>query len=179
MPRVPRPLTLLSTMLVAASIVTACGDDEQRPAAGAGDPATAERRDSPASVSALGERAPSAEADAAFAVARRYLAAYAAGNWERACELMSVRMRRRLARTVGRHPKLEGEDCVGIMAALAGKLPAALRKRQAATTRFTELRVDGDRGHAIFRNALTPRGSVRMSREGGKWRVAAAAGSPL
>jgi hypothetical protein len=129
------------------------------------------------SIQRFGAPASGEDRSSAVAVARAFYAARAAGDWDRACDLMSSGIVDQLERA--RDARTKAPGCPSTLAALAGGVPSQLRRQQADTIRFTEIRVEGDRAHAVFESAAIPHGFLPMAREEGDWKVAAIAGSPL
>lgn len=129
------------------------------------------------SIQRFGEVADDGEAQEAIAVAVGYYDARAAHDWDRACDLLSVGMKRQLEQLSGQ--AAEKTDCRTAIAALTAGVPRRLLLEQARSIRFMGFRVEGDGGYALFVSDVIPHGFVPMHRDEDGWRVAALAGSSL
>lgn len=171
-------------LLVACALTfgaIACGDESESSQGSVSGPtgAGAAEGEPRAAIARLGRQASPAHTTAAIKVARSYLGARVAGDWSRTCALMSRSFKSTLQQTFGDNPRLDGEGCEAILAAVVGGLPEPVRRRQAEGVRFTELRAKGDRGHVLFESPAIPYGVMPMHLEDGDWKVAALAGMRL
>jgi hypothetical protein len=128
------------------------------------------------SIQESGSEASSSELDQAAVVLHGYLDSRAAGSWGRACTFVTpglIASMRQLAGGAG--AKL---SCPKLFASLSAGLPAAAL-REAAIAEVGALRVKGDSAFLLFHGAHGADYFISMVREGGEWKVAALAPSPL
>jgi hypothetical protein len=130
------------------------------------------------SIPEYGEEASDAEREAAASSLHAYLDSLAAHRWAAACSYMSLGLAaglERLSSLSKEHPDLEG--CPEILAALNGRVPQSALDA-AAQADVASLRIEDDRGMALYRGAGGQGYAMPMAREEGGWRVAALAGTP-
>lgn len=129
------------------------------------------------SIQTYGLEASSSERVEVASLVQAYLGAQAAGHWSEACSLLSTRIRRNLE-ALGRRVKDHALGCEKTMAALTARVPRATLHR-AAEIHVLSLRARGARAFAIYRDGTERPCKLPLVREGGSWKVAAVAGSPL
>lgn len=179
--RLPTALLVLLLALVPA----ACGSDSSGTTGQAGSgstapaPGAAEFRSQGEdnSIQEFGEEASGADLKQAAAALHAFLDARAAGEWDAACERLAPAVSAELVRQLGAQGG-EKLDCGEILAGLAGAVPPQAL-REAAEVDVGALRAEGDSGFLLFRDARGEAFFVPVRREGGDWRVAAIAPSPL
>lgn len=133
------------------------------------------------SIQEAGSEASPSETDLAAAALHTYLDARAAGAWRTACGVLVSPVAESIARLgseeKGSGGQAERGSCAALMASLSGGIsPAALR--EAARADVGALRMVGDSGYVLFHGAEGDY-FMPMAKEGGVWRVAALAASPL
>lgn len=129
------------------------------------------------SVQESGEEASGGEFAEAAAALHAFLDARAARAWKVACAQMSAAVVQEL---VGQLGSAAGKSagCPEVLYRLTAAVPdGALHK--AAIADVGALRVEGDRGFILFRGPGGQKFFMPMVREGGHWKVAAVAASPL
>jgi hypothetical protein len=131
------------------------------------------------SIQEAGSEASEADFDQATAALHTYLDARAAGAWRDACSVLAAAVTGsllQLSAQAGAGRQAPG--CPELIASLsAGIPPAALR--EAARADAGALRVDGSGGFLLFRGTEGSEFFMPMAEEGGSWKVAAIAASPL
>jgi len=128
------------------------------------------------SIQGFGSEAGQAERIAAARVLSAYLEAYAKGDARTACALLSSGVNQFLAQGItpgGSGPKGCEPTLARLTAGIAGQA------KELSEIRLLSLRVDGDRAFAIYEDAAKRILAQAMAREGGAWKVAAVAGTPL
>lgn len=121
------------------------------------------------SVQRFGSEAPAEEREAASGVLESYLHARSAENWGAACAALSARTAEPLEELAASSPKAKGTTCAAALAALAGSRPAPTDNLAGP---IGALRVEGDRGFALFHGSDGNDYVVPMQREGSIWKVA-------
>ncbi len=122
------------------------------------------------SVQNFGEEAAAAEVDAAAAVLASYLRARAGSDWARQCAYLSRPTVEPLEDLVARSPQLEGKECETALEALVGRTPASLRANT-MTDGVASLRVEGQRGFALYHGPEGVDYFMLMLKEDGEWKV--------
>jgi hypothetical protein len=124
------------------------------------------------SIQTYGREASAPQRARAGAVLKRYLTAYAAGDWPGACAQMSVQLKgslQRLARSTG---KTSASGCAPALRAFSAAAPAAARRVGLPISAVAALRVEGEQGFALYHSAHGSGYFAPMLREAGRWRVA-------
>lgn len=130
------------------------------------------------SIQEFGAESAGGERAQAAATAEAYFEARAAGRWAAACADLAAPIRKQIGAFAGRAQGSGSAACPTAMRALTeGAPPAALRA--AARIEVLSLRREGSRAFLIYRDGEDVPSQVPMAREGGEWKVAAIAGSPL
>lgn len=131
------------------------------------------------SVQEFGQEAGRGEFEAAASAVHDFLDARAAGDWAAACEYMSKSITESFAKLAAQAKQLKDTSCAGILEKLTNPAARSAMKREAEKADVGSLRVEGDRAFVIYRG---PKGAVLampMTNEGGDWKVASLAGTPL
>jgi hypothetical protein len=128
------------------------------------------------SIQNFGDEAGPSEREEASAALDRYLQARAAGNWGRSCTVLAKAAIAPLEQLASSSPQLKGKDCGSILAALESRAPASTRANN-LTHGVAALRVQGERGFALYRDAHGTAYFVPMVKEDGSWKVGALAPS--
>jgi hypothetical protein len=128
------------------------------------------------SVQAFGAEGQEGEAAQAYAELRSYLAALGAGEYAKACEVVSSQFREELEKLIEGAKVPEGQQkpqgCAQTLAALLGGASAKALAPITAVGELLSFRVGPD-GYAylIFRGEGGEAMFIAMAKEGGKWRV--------
>lgn len=131
------------------------------------------------SVQEFGEEAGQKEFDAAAVALHDFLDARAEGNWAAACDQMSKSVVESFEKLAAQAKQLKSTSCAGILEKLTNPAAKSAMKQEAEQADVGSLRVEGDRSFVIYRG---PQGAVLampMADEGGDWKVASLAGTPL
>jgi hypothetical protein len=129
------------------------------------------------SIEEFGNEAGGSELAEAATALHGYLDARAAGAWAAACEYLADGVSRQLSQLAGKGGG-EAPSCAQILAGLSGGLPPAAL-RQAALADVGALRVEGERSFLLFHGSEGSDYFIPTVSEGGNWKVAAIAPSPL
>jgi hypothetical protein len=128
------------------------------------------------SIQDFGAEADSAEIDEATAALSAYLQARAKDDWGKECAYLAKAAVAPLEQLASRSSQLKGKDCAAILAALTGSAPTSTRA-STLTGPVGSLRVEGERGFALYHGAHSADYFVPMIKEDGKWKVGAIAPS--
>lgn len=187
-------LTLLLAALFSAG-VAACGSSDDAttgattststPSGGQGSAAGGNQNDGAAgegsasfrepggdnSIQEYGEEADESERDAAETTLVAYMAARAKQDWAAACKYLGEEAVKPLEELGKSSPQLKGKSCAQLLATITGRAPSAAF---ANTLRgpVASLRVEGDRGFALYHGPRQIDYFVVMTKEGDEWKVA-------
>ncbi len=128
------------------------------------------------SIQNFGGEAETTEVDAASAVLAGYLQARAEGDWAKACTFLAAAAVAPLEKLASGSPELKGKGCAAILAALSAGAPASTRANT-MTDGIASLRIEGDRGFALYHGAKGIDYFVPMAEDDGEWKVATLAPS--
>ena len=131
------------------------------------------------SVQEFGKEADQQEFNAAAVALHDFLDARAEGNWAAACDYMSKSVVESFEKLAAQAKQLKDTSCAGILEKLTNPAAKSAMKQEAEQADVGSLRVEGDRSFVIYRG---PKGTVLampMADEGGDWKVASLAGTPL
>lgn len=131
------------------------------------------------SVQEFGEEAGRGELEAAAAALHNFLDARAEGNWAAACDYMSKSVVESFEKLASQAKQLKDASCAGILETLTNPAARSAMKQEAAKADVGSLRVEGDRSFVIYRGAEGTILAMPMADEGGDWKVASLAGTPL
>jgi hypothetical protein len=176
----------LAAAVVAIAIagLAGCGggddDSPDTTAAGAGSEQTATGAEGSGagaeSITTFGEEASAEDRDAAGTAVQEFLRARADGVWAQACSLMSASTQETLAGFGGEPTK--SVPCAKLLERVASQLPAKLLA-SGEETEVTAVRIEGDRGFVIYRDASGTESAFAVVREGSVWKAGAINGTPL
>lgn len=121
------------------------------------------------SVQRFGSEAPAEEREAASSVLESYLRARSVKNWGLACAALARSTAEPLEELAASSGKAKGSSCAAALAVLAGSRPAPADPLAGS---IASLRVEGDRGFALFHGDDGVDYVVPMQREGSVWKVA-------
>ncbi len=131
------------------------------------------------SVQEYGEEASESELQAAAAALHGFLDARATGNWAAACGYLAKSVTESFEQLAAQAKGGEGGGCARILEKLTNPAAKGAMKAEAAKADIGSLRVQGGRSFVIYSG---PGGTVLampMATEGGAWKVASLAGTPL
>jgi hypothetical protein len=130
------------------------------------------------SIQNYGDEADASEVEAAAAVLAAFLQTRAKDDWAKECSYLAKSAVAPIEQLASSAPKLKGKGCAAILAALMSRAPVSTRANP-LTGGVASLRVDGDRGFALFHGAENVDYFVPMVKEDGEWMVGALAPSPF
>jgi hypothetical protein len=175
----------LGSSVLAIVVLAGCGgDDDESPestAAGAGteQPGSEQSDAGAGSVETFGEEADPGDRDAAATTVERFLRAQADGDSATACSLMSASTKENLEVFVeGAASESLNTPCTKLDEVLRSQIPAKTLA-QSERIQVTAVRVEGDRGFVLYRDARGTESAFSVVREGSAWKVAAIAGQSL
>ncbi len=165
-------------MLLAAGFGACGGDDSGEGETGS--VATATQKGSASfhtpggdnSVQEFGEEADTAELEAASAALATFLDARASGDWATVCDQMAATARKPIEGVGARAAQLQGKDCAELLGALAGGTPPSSRANTLSDG-VDSLRVERDRGLALYHGTDGTDYFIQMLEEDGEWKVGA------
>lgn len=124
------------------------------------------------SIQEFGEEADGPEVAAATSVLRGFLKARAAEDFAGQCATLAKSAVAPLEELAARSSQFEEKGCAAVLAALLADASADARVNTMSSD-IASLRVEGDRGFALYHG---PKGAdyfVPMAKEGGEWKVGA------
>lgn len=128
------------------------------------------------SIQDFGEEANSAELAAASAVLTSYLKARVAGDWAAQCTELAKSTLQPLEQLASRSAQFKGKGCAAVLEALVGQAaPSALANPLSGY--IASLRLQDDRGFALFHGHSDVDYFMPMVKEDGEWKVGAIAPS--
>lgn len=131
------------------------------------------------SVQEFGEEAGTSELEAAAAVLHNFLDARAEGNWAAACEYMSRSTIESFEKLASQAKQGQDTSCGGILAAITNPAAKAAMKAEAEKADVGSLRIEGGQAFLIYTGTEGSILAMPMANEGGAWKVASLAGTPL
>jgi len=131
------------------------------------------------SVQEFGEEAEPKEFDAAAVALHDFLDARAEGNWAAACGYMSKTITEEFEKLAAQAKQIEDKSCAGILEKLTNPAAKSEMKAEAEKANVGSLRVEGDRSFVIYTGVKGTVLAMPMANEGGEWKVASLAGTPL
>lgn len=131
------------------------------------------------SVQEFGEEADAEEFDSAATALHNFLDARAEGNSAAACQYMSKTMIESFEKLAAQAKQLEDSSCGGILEVLTNPAAKQALKEEAAKANARSLRLEGARAFVIYTGLDGTVLAMPMANEGGDWKVAGLAGTPL
>lgn len=131
------------------------------------------------SVQEFGDEADDPEFEAAAAALHNFLDARAEGNWAAACEYMSKTMIESFEKLATAAKQIDDSSCGAIVEGLTNPAAKASMKAEAEQADIGSLRLEGDRSFLIYTAVGDTILAMPMANEGGAWKVASLAGTPL
>ena len=131
------------------------------------------------SVQEFGEEADSSEFNAAAVALHDFLDARAQGNWAAACQYMSKSTIESFEKLVAQAKQVEDKSCGGILEKLTNPAAKDAMKAEAEKADVGSLRIEGEQAFVIYAGTDGIVLAMPMANEGGDWKVASLAGTPL
>jgi hypothetical protein len=131
------------------------------------------------SVQEFGEEAEPQEFNAAAVALHDFLDARAEGNWAAACSYMSKTITEGFEKLAAQAKQIEDASCAGILEKLTNPAAKGAMKAEAEKANVGSLRVEEDRSFLIYTGIGGTVLAMPMANEGGEWKVASLAGTPL
>jgi hypothetical protein len=130
------------------------------------------------SIQRFGSEADSSELDAAAAALQGFFDARVAGDWAGACTYLSKGAVEGFEQLAGGSKQLKGAGCGAILGTLSEGVPKGALE-EAAQVDAGALRVEGERAFLLYHGAQGVDYAIPIAEEGGEWKVAALAGTPI
>jgi hypothetical protein len=172
-----------STAVTTGESTTPATAEKQGPGGDGGDDSSADRGSAgfrtpggDNSIQTFGEEADDAEVAAASVVLVGYLEARSEEDWAGQCTYLAKAAVAPLEELVARSPQFKGKGCAAALPALMAGTPASTRANTLTGT-IASLRVEGDRGFALYHGADGVDYFVPMAKEDGEWKLGAIAPS--
>jgi len=131
------------------------------------------------SVQEFGDEAGSSELAAAAAALHNFLDARAEGNWAAACEYMSKTIIESFEKLAAKAKTIADKSCAGILEKLTNPAAKGSMRTEAAQADVHSLRTEGEQAFLIYTALGGTVLAMPVANEGGDWKVASLAGSPL
>lgn len=131
------------------------------------------------SVQEFGEEAGASEFAAAAAALHDFLDARAEGNWAAACEYMSKGTIESFEKLAARAKRVGEKSCAAILENLTNPAAKGAMKAEAEKADVGSLRTKGEQSFLIYTGTGGAVLAMPMANEGGDWKVASLAGTPL
>lgn len=122
------------------------------------------------SIQNFGDEADATEVEEATAALAGYMQARAEGDWAGSCDYLAEVAVKPLEQLTEQSPQLKGKDCGAILAALSAGTPASARANTMSDG-IASLRVEGERGFALYHGTEGVDYFVPMVKEDGEWKV--------
>jgi len=130
------------------------------------------------SVQEFGEEADTSEFDAAAVVLHDFFDARAEGNWAAACTYMSKSEIESLEKLAAQ-AKQADRGCAEILGVLTNPAAKGAMKTEAEKANVRSLRTEGEQAFVLYTAGGRTIYAMPMANEGGDWKVASLAGTPL
>lgn len=130
------------------------------------------------SVQEFGEEADASEREAAAAALHNFLDARAEDDWAAACEYLSDATAESFARLAAR-AEFEDKSCGGVLENLTNPAAKQSLREEAEQADVGSLRMEGERAFVIYTGIRGTILAMPMANEGGAWKVASLAATPL
>lgn len=131
------------------------------------------------SIQEYGQEAEGSEFEAAATALHNFLDARAEENWAAACEYLSQTTKDGFQKLAAQAKPGIDTSCGGILEALTNPEAKQAIKAEAEQADARSLRTEGERGFLIYTATEGTAFSMPMVNEGGAWKVASLAGSPI
>lgn len=131
------------------------------------------------SIQEFGEEADASEFEAAAAALHDFLDARASEDWESACAAVSQEVKQSLEKLAAQAKQLDDASCAGVLEALTNPAAKRILQEEATQADVASLRIEDDRGYAVYRSSKGTVLAIPMANEDGDWKVAGLAGTPI
>jgi hypothetical protein len=131
------------------------------------------------SVQEFGAEAGTSEFHAAAAALHDFLDARAEGNWAAACQYMSKSTIESFEKLAAQAKQVQDKSCAGILEKLTNPAAKGAMKAEAEKADIGSLRTEGEQSFIIYTGTAGTVLAMPMANEGGDWKVASLAGTPL
>jgi len=131
------------------------------------------------SIEEFGSEAEPPERNRAAVVLHDFLDARAVGDWAAACSYLASSVIESFQQLGAQAKKTGGDSCAGILEKLANPAAKQALKEEAAQADVGSLRIEGERAFIIYTGLGGTAIAMPMAHEGGAWKVASLAGTPL
>jgi hypothetical protein len=131
------------------------------------------------SVQEFGEEADTSEFDAAATALHNFLDARAEGNWAATCNYVSKTITESLEKLAAQAKQLEDKNCATLLKALANPAATGAMKAEAEQANVRSLRTEGEQAFVLYTGTDNTVLAMPMANDGGDWKVASLAGTPL
>jgi hypothetical protein len=130
------------------------------------------------SIQNYGEESDETELRQAAEALHGFYIARAEEEWTKACSYLAKTLAKQLEQLASRSPQLKGGGCPEALHAVTRPLPPSV-ERETTLVDAASLRREGEGAFLIYRGAEGKVYAVSMQQEGGGWKVAGLAGTPL
>jgi hypothetical protein len=131
------------------------------------------------SVQEFGAEARGSDFEKAAAALHDFLDARAQADWAAACSYMSKSVVESLQRLAAGAKQSQGASCASILEKLTNPAAKQAMREEAAQANVGSLRIEGERAFLIYTGTGKTVIAMPMADEGGAWKVASLAGTPL
>jgi hypothetical protein len=131
------------------------------------------------SVQEFGSEAEGSEFETAAAALHSFLDARAQGDWAAACSYISKSVVESFEQLAARAKQGGGAGCAAVLEELTNPAAKQAMKEEAARANAGSLRTEGERAFLIYTGADKTVIAMPITNEGGAWKVASPAGTPL
>jgi hypothetical protein len=131
------------------------------------------------SVQEFGQEAGESEFEAAATALHDFLDARAAGDWDATCRYLSKSTAESFEKLAARGKQGGDTSCGAVLGGLINPNAAQSMREEAAKADIGSLRTEGDQAFLIYTAGGDTILAMPMAREGGGWKVASLAGTPL
>ncbi len=128
------------------------------------------------SIQNFGEEPDESELDEANTALSEFMEARAKGDWAGMCGALAKAATAPLEELASRAPQLKGKDCAAILQTLLSRAPASSRANT-MTGGIASVRVEGERGFALYHGPKGVDYFIPMVKEDGEWKVGSMAPS--
>jgi hypothetical protein len=185
------PAAALAVLLLAVGLAACGGGSDSSSTAGAEHFKSKQHHDSGGgsaqyrvkggdnSVQEFGAEAGGSEFEQAAAALHDFLDARAQADWAAACSYMSKSVIESLEQLAAGAKRPQGASCASILEKLTNPAAKQAMREEAAQANVGSLRIEGERAFLIYIGTGKTVIAMPMADEGGAWKVASLAGTPL
>jgi len=131
------------------------------------------------SVQEFGEEGDTSEFDAAAVALHNFLDARAEGNWAAACDYMSKATVESFEKLGAQSRQAGDTSCSAVLEKVTNPAAKGAMKAEAEKANVGSLRIEGEQAFVIYTGIDGTIMAMPMANEGGDWKVASLAGTPL